>query len=322
MTPHSCAIDSQSQKPRNLWNFLWNALIWRSGNQWVNGRFVLNKCKTEIKGSEEITLESGELVETDAPTDGCADVDPNCADYEKNNHCSFETIQLLCPTSCGVGPCGISPSSQADVDLEGSGKFKFLRQNSSFLRIVYEFMIERTFRKKFENYSELWYFKKRLFNTLRGGRSLGRLSTFRALQNPNFTNRIPRTKTAMPIKKILTTYEAFRLPFKFFWSEKKVISLWPFCEFCPKIEFQRFWKFKITQKIPETCMLCWIGRFLLTIYRHTETTRRTARKFLTKVLEPISNLRLVRTVLEGKNEKSSKRRSATLNRIQHRHAMC
>ena len=59
-----------------------------------------------------------------------------------------------------------------------------------------------------------------------------------------------------------------------------------------------------------------------TIYRQKETTRRIARKFITNVVEQISNRQLVRTVLEGKNEKSSKRRSAALNEIQHRHAMC
>ena len=87
-----------------------------------------NYCpeKTDVEiegsGSDEISLESGELIESDAPADGCADVDPNCADYQKNNHCSFETIQLLCSTSCEVGPCGITPDIDGDVAIEGSGK--------------------------------------------------------------------------------------------------------------------------------------------------------------------------------------------------------
>ena len=163
-----------------------------------------------------------------------------------------------------------------------------------------------------------------------------------------------------------------------FSEREKIISLSPFCEFCPKIELKRASKFSlsINLKILNQGENCWNLYFMLnkhiktfrlnlnrytrirrqlpsnialkifskhchtvgpyrmghtlghtstsffTIYRQTETTRILTRKVSTNVVEQISNGRLVRTDLDGKNEKSPKRRSLLLNIIQHGNSIC
>ena len=42
-------------------------------------------------------------------------------------------------------------------------------------------------------------------------------------------------------------------------EQVKDISHWPFCEFCPRIEFKRLWNFKLMAKLSETFMWCWKG---------------------------------------------------------------
>ena len=70
-------------------------------------------------------------------------------------------------------------------------------------------------------------------NKYHGGRSLRRLLTFRALQSPNFTSKIPRPIMVIPIKNTFVLYDAYKLPLKFA-ERKKIISHWPFCEFFSK----------------------------------------------------------------------------------------
>ena len=48
-----------------------------------------------------------------------------------------------------------------------------------------------------------------------------------------------------------------RFPVSLDWTEKKIFSHWPFCEFRPKIEFKQLKKFEMTVKVSETFMLCW-----------------------------------------------------------------
>ena len=78
-------------------------LIPEGSGEWGSGEW----------GSGDMTI--------DLVDDGCRDIDPNCEDYEKENHCDMETIQILCPTTCEVGPCGIAPGN--DLIEIGSGDF-------------------------------------------------------------------------------------------------------------------------------------------------------------------------------------------------------
>ena len=66
-----------------------------------------------------------------------------------------------------------------------------------------------------------------------------------------------RGKIVIPLSYIFTTFIFQRFPVSLDWTEKKIFSHWPFCEFRPKIEFKQLKKFEMTVKVSETFMLCW-----------------------------------------------------------------
>ena len=53
----------------------------------------------------------------------------------------------------------------------------------------------------------------------------------------DFFCEFPTVQSFRP-KKTFATYVFYRLPSKLTWAEKKLISHWPFGEFCPKIEIK------------------------------------------------------------------------------------
>ena len=62
--------------------------------------------------------------------------------------------------------------------------------------------------------------------------------TFKVFFGNFFTVQSLRPNMVIPTKKSIATYVLNRLPSKVSWAEKKFISHWPFCEFCPKIEIK------------------------------------------------------------------------------------
>ena len=63
-------------------------------------------------------------------------------------------------------------------------------------------------------------------------------------------------KIVLPLKFLIATF----ILLKFFsftrFDREKIIFDRPLCEFCPKIEFKRPLKFKMTVKVSEALILC------------------------------------------------------------------
>ena len=80
--------------------------------------------------------------------------------------------------------------------------------------------------------------------------------SFMSFLDPFSLPNLIKTKSLNPFHTFSQLLFFKRFPVSLDWTEKKIFSHWPFCEFRPKIEFKQLKKFEMTVKVSETFMLC------------------------------------------------------------------
>ena len=78
-----------------------------------------------------------------------------------------------------------------------------------------------------------------IFNSYACGTSVSGRWTFKSISGNLLIDQSLRPKIFIPAKNTFTTFVLYRFPSKFGLTKKKIISHLPFCEFCPKIEFNQ-----------------------------------------------------------------------------------